>query len=228
MGLEKAELWPEKGPKIKCLFNPAEITVAKSNTWSAEESKGKNAPKLRFQGGQSATLSVNLLLDTTDTGTDVTQYTNALLDLMKVNKALPGADQRRNAARPPWVEFHWGTISSFKAVVEKLQLRFTYFASTGTPLRAKADLSLRQWQDDSVQPLQNPTSHTPHLHSVHTLVAGETLDRLAARFYRDSTRWRLIAEANAIVDPLALPVGQPLVIPELPVRHRLEREAGHA
>ena len=100
------------------------------------------------------------------------------------------------------MEFHWGTLHSFKAVVERLSLRFTYFSSSGMPLRAKADLSFKQWTDEEVQPLQNPTSHASSMHSVHTLMTGETLDRIAARYYRDPTRWRLIADANGIVDPL--------------------------
>jgi hypothetical protein len=220
VSLTKAELRTETKQVIKCLFNPAEVTVAKSNSWQAGEAKGTNAPKLRFQGGQSATLTVTLMLDTTDTGTDVTEHTNKLLDLMKVDKALPGADAKRNSARPPWVEFHWGTLHSFKAVVERLTLRFTYFSSGGMPLRAKADLGLKQWDDEETRPLQNPTSHASSLHSVHTVMTGETLDRIAARYYRDATRWRLIADANGIVDPLDLPVGRPITIPELPVRGR--------
>jgi nucleoid-associated protein YgaU len=58
------------------------------------------------------------------------------------------------------------------------------------------------------------------MHSVHTLITGDTLDRIAARYYRDPTRWRLIAERNGIVDPLALPIGSPIYIPDLPVRGR--------
>ncbi|MGI8768543.1 MAG: LysM peptidoglycan-binding domain-containing protein [Propionibacteriaceae bacterium] len=220
MALEKAELRTEKGDTIACIFNPAEITVSKSNSWQAAESKGGNAPKLRFQGGQSATVALTLVLDTSMTGDDVTEHTQKLLALMKVDTSLPGADAQRNSARPPWVQLHWGPTHTFKAVLDRLQLRFTFFSSSGVPLRAKADLSLKQWEDEDVYPLQNPTSYTPRPHRVHTLLSGETLDKLAARYYRDASRWRLIAEANRILDPIALPVGQPLTIPELPVRAR--------
>jgi nucleoid-associated protein YgaU len=216
----KAFLKTEQGDRIDCLFNPSELTISKSNTWNASEKKGGNAPELRFQGGQSGTLTLTLTLDTTDTGTDVTEHTNKLLDLLKVDPALAGSDRQRNKARPPWVEFHWGKLHSFKAIVERLQLKFTYFASDGMPLRAKADLSLKQWKDEAERPLQNPTSHTPTLHTVHRLAHGETLDRVAAKHYADSTRWRLIAEANRVVDPLTLEPGILLVIPELPVRRR--------
>jgi hypothetical protein len=216
----KAFLKTEKGDTIECLFNPAELTITKANTWDAAESKGRNAPELRFQSGQSGTLTLSMTLDTTDKGTDVTIHTNKLLDLMKVDSGLPGSDPQRNKARPPWVEFHWGDLHSFKAIVERLQIKFTYFASSGMPLRAKADLALKQYKDEGERPLQNPTSYTPTLHTVHRVVHGETLDRIAATHYADATRWRLIAEANAVVDPLAVAPGTLLVIPEVPVRYR--------
>ncbi|MFC6016059.1 LysM peptidoglycan-binding domain-containing protein [Plantactinospora solaniradicis] len=219
-GPEKAYLRSESGVEIRCLFNPAELTIAKANSWKPSEAKGRNAPEMRFQGGQSGTLSLNLMLDTTDTGTDVAVHTNALLDLMKVDENLAGSDPQTNSARPPWVKFHWGKLHSFKAIVERMQVKFTYFASDGMPLRAKAELLLRQYHDEEIRPLQNPTSHTPTLHSVHRVVRGETLDRIAASHYADPSRWRLIAEANGVVDPLAVPAGSLLVIPELPVRRR--------
>lgn len=216
----KAELHTEKNDVIKFLFNPADLTLTKSATWNAAENKGGNAPELRFSAGQSGTLALSITLDTTDTGEDVTYHTNKLLDLLKVDMSLAGSDKNRNKGRPPWVEFHWGPLHSFRAVVERLQIKFTYFAADGMPLRAKADLALKQYADDAVQPLQNPTSHTPSLQTVHRLSHGETLDRLAAKHYADPTRWRLIAEANDIVDPLGLHPGDLLVIPELPVRRR--------
>jgi nucleoid-associated protein YgaU len=216
----KAELHTETNEVIKFLFNPAELTITKAASWNAAENKGGNAPPLRFSAGQPGTITMSITLDTTDTGTDVTEHTNKLLKLVTVDPKLPGSDKNRNKARPPWVTFHWGPLHSFKAVVERLQLKFTYFAADGKPLRAKADLALKQYEDEATKPLQNPTSHTPSLQTVHRLAHGETLDRLAARHYADSTRWRLIAEANNIVDPLAVDPGTLLVIPELPVRRR--------
>jgi hypothetical protein len=219
-GPEKAYLLTEKQDKIECLFNPAELTITKSNTWQVQESKGRNASELRFQAGQPGTLTMTLMLDTTDKGTDVTEHTSKLLDLMKVDMSLAGSDKTRNNARPPWVEFHWGKLHSFKAIIERLQIRFTYFASTGMPLRAKAEMTLKQFKDEENRPLQNPTSHTPSLHTVHRVVHGETLDRIAAAHYADPFNWRLIAEANGLVDPLPVDAGTLLIIPELPVRRR--------
>jgi LysM repeat protein len=218
--LVKAELKTEKGSSVPCMFNPSELTISRSTTWGGGEAKGGNAPELRFQGGQSGSLSMSLTFDTTATGRDVSTYTNRLLALMDVDQSLPGTDKQRNSGRPPWVRLHWGQLHSFQAIVERVQVRYTFFADNGMPLRAKAEVTLKQYKDDKKQPLQNPTSHTDAVHATHRVVAGETLDRIAARHYRDGSQWRVIAEANGVLDPLELAPGTLLAVPELPVRRR--------
>jgi S-formylglutathione hydrolase FrmB/LysM repeat protein len=46
----------------------------------------------------------------------------------------------------------------------------------------------------------------------YTVVAGDTLSKLALRFYGDAALYPLIATFNGIADPDAIDVGQPLVI----------------
>lgn len=215
-----AYITTELNDRIDCLFNPAELTITKANKWNPAQAPGKDAPNLKFQQGNSGALAMTLTLDTTDTGQAVTQHTDKLLRLMKVDAGLPGADPGTNSGRPPWCTFHWGDMHSFKAVVEKLTLKFTYFSSEGVPLRATADLSLTQYEDEASWGPMNPTSITPHPHKVHHVRSGETLDRIAAAHYGRSDRWRLIAEANGVLDPLVLEPGAVLALPDLEVRTR--------
>jgi nucleoid-associated protein YgaU len=111
------------------------------------------------------------------------------------------------------VIFHWGDLHSFRAVLAALDVRLVYFSATGVPLRARVQVTLRQYERDDAFGPQNPTSGTLHPHAVHRVSPGETLDRIAARHYADPTAWRLIAEANDIDDPLALRPGRLLAIP---------------
>lgn len=216
----KAFLKPETGERFEFLFNPSELVIDKSATWQAGNAKGKDAPKLRFQEGQSGTLSFTATFDTTSDGSDVTEHTNRLLTLLHTDEDLQGSDRQRNQTRPPWVRFHWGSMRSFKAVVEKARITFTYFSPSGTALRAKAELTLKQYEDDGDQPLQNPTSGTPAPQRTHRTRAGETLDRVAALHYGDPNRWRLLADANGIDDPLRLGPGTDLVVPQVELVHR--------
>lgn len=213
-GPTKAWIEPEVGERIDCLFNPAEFTLVKANTWNAAKPKGKNTPALTFQQGQSGTMTMTLTLDTTDTGEPVTTHTAALLTLMRVDTSLRETDRRRNEARPPWVRFHWGNFTSFKAVIERLNLRYTYFSYKGIALRAKVDISLKQFEDEENEQGQNPTSGTPAPERMHRVQPGETIDRITAEHLGDPTRWRIVAEANRITDPHALRPGQIIVIPQ--------------
>jgi hypothetical protein len=213
---EKAFLEIEgKSDTLPCMFNPAEISVSRSNSWTGDSLAGQGVPKLRYTGASSGTLSLNLTFDTTDTGDPVTNYTGKVLALMDVDPSLPGSDEQSNNGRPPYVVFHWGNVHSFKAVVSSLNLQFTYFSSTGVPLRAKVSLSLTQYEESQAFGPQNPTSGTPNPHRVHRVQPGETLDRISAKYYGDSTRWRQIASANGITDPLALRNGSLLSIPRM-------------
>ena len=48
---------------------------------------------------------------------------------------------------------------------------------------------------------------------MHRVQPGETLDRISARYYGDSTKWRLLAQANGIEDPLSVRPGSLLSVP---------------
>lgn len=211
----KAYLEIEGGAKIPCSFNPSELQVQVATEWAADTVPGTGAPSIRYAGARSGTLRVNLFFDTTADGSAVTAHTSKLMKLLEPDPNLPGSDERSGNVRPPWVRFHWGDMHSFKAVVSSLDLSFIFFGSDGTPLRARADMVLVQYERELAFGPQNPTSGTPEPHKVHRVSPGETLDRIAAAHYGDATRWRLIASANAIEDPLALRPGTLLSIPRV-------------
>ncbi|ROS21784.1 LysM peptidoglycan-binding domain-containing protein [Cellulomonas sp. PhB150] len=214
-GVEKAYLEIEGGARVPCLFNPAELQISRSNSWAGDSMPGRGVPRLRYTGAESGVLKVDLFFDTTDTGTAVSTYTGKIVALMDVDPTLPGSDETSHNVRPPYVTFHWGDLHSFKAVVSDLQLAFTYFSGTGTPLRATMSLTMRQYEPSNAFGRQNPTSGTPKPHRVHRVQAGETLDRIAATYYGDSTRWRTLAAANAIADPLSLRPGSLISVPRI-------------
>lgn len=213
--LQKAYLEVESGGRIDCMFNPTTFAFATQNRWESDQIPGKSTPSLRFAGGSGGTFSLSLVFDTTGTGTAVSTHTNKLLGLMDVDTTLAGYDEAKRNGRPPWVKFHWGThLHSFKAVITSTNITFTYFSNEGMPLRANVELSLEQFEPDANWGPQNPTSGTPKPKRTHQVQVGDTLDRIAARYYGDSTKWRDIATLNDIADPLDLPPGRLLSIPE--------------
>ena len=213
--LEKAYLEIEGGEQVPCLYNPESLSVGRRNSWVSNPMPGKGVPTLQYAGAGGGWMKLDLTFDTTDTGKAVTQHTGKILKLMEINPDLPGTNETTNNARPPTVTFHWGDLHSFASVVSDLRLTFTYFSSSGVPLRASMQLELKQYKESDAFGPQNPTSGTPKPSRTHRIQPGETLDRISARYYGDSTRWRMLASANGLEDPLALRPGTVIDIPRL-------------
>ena len=195
---------------IECLFNPNEYTFVKQNSWTPHTQKGGDLPRLEFAGGSAQTLTMQLFLDTTTTGKDVRDTIKKFMDLMKVNADLK--DGASNKGRPPRVEFYWGSVWSFKAVITRLTQRCTLFRDDGVPVRATLDVDFLQAEESQLQP-QNPTTPGKAGYKKYIVVDGDTIDWIAFQEYGDAGQWRYIAEANNLDNPGRLKSGQILSMP---------------
>lgn len=212
MSLTKATLTNlDTGEKIECLFNPTEYTIAKSNSWEAKTVVGKNVPRVDFTGGGARTLSLELFFDVYESGGDVRNHVNKLWDLSMIDEAQANPATQRS--RPPFCLFQWGGNWHFKSVVTSLSVRYTLFRQDGTPVRATANVTLQEAADEKDLPGTNPTSFGEPGYRRREVAPKDTLAMIAFEEYGDSGKWRLIAEANALVDPLDLREGQVLAIP---------------
>jgi len=209
----------EKITDVDFQFNPTQLVLSKAAQWTSRASaKFRMAAVPEFNGAQPYTMSMTIFLDSsmTPTGTTVQDEVESLLTCCEVTLASIVADQPCT----PWVFFQWGSFStaSFIAYIESVQATYTLFNTSGTPIRATCDLTLTQI------PLltqgQNPTSGALDVHRVHRVVSGDTLQSMAWREYGDATKWRAIAEANKIDDPMRLEIGRELLVPATPDRRR--------
>lgn len=217
-GFTKAELDIDGGDTIPVLFNPTEYTITKTNTWNFKEVQGKSLPPAEFGGGNPRELSLSLLLDASllDGSASVKDMTDKLFKMMEVGDGQPAAGSR---SAPPKVTFRWGAVDTFKAVCTSLTVAFQLFKPNGEPIRADVKLDLKQADDastassNSANKGQNPTTQSLAGAGVHTVQDGDSLPSIAYRAYGDANRWRAIAEANDIDDPLRLRRGTALMLP---------------
>ena len=218
--LAKAYLEVEGGEKVDCWFNPTEYTISKANQWTVEPVVGESIPPAQFGGGNPQKITLDLLFDDSEAADgDIRRSTDLLFKAMEVDT---GTATSKNSARPPMITFGWGKVTLFKAVAESLSVQFLMFRADGTPIRAIVKLSLVQAasavgkaaaQGDRKT---NPTTRGVEGFRTHVVVEGESLHSVAHRVYGDATRWRAIAEANGIDDPLRVRRGTVLDIPILP------------
>ena len=195
---------------IEVLFNPNEYTFIKRNRWTRTDVIGKDVPQLQFGGGDSMTLKMQLFFDTYTTGKDVRQITNRIWKLMSINDKL--TDPKTGKGRPPEVEFQWGKIVSFKAVITEIKQVFTLFRYDGTPVRATLDVTFLQAKEGGKYPGQTPPTVGKPGYKRRVVKEGDSIDWIAYEEYGDSARWRFIAETNNLDNPRRLKPGQVLAI----------------
>jgi len=198
---------------VTCIFRPKEYTFAKQNQWTPGKAAGASMRPPKFNGGQPKTLQVELMFDTYEAGMDVRDVTGKLWKMMKVTPKRK--DRATGKSEPPHVEFRWGQLWSFKAVITSLSEKFTLFMPTGMPVRSIVTLQMLQAADEEVWPGQNPTSGSREGYAMHLVKEGETIDWIAYVEYGSSNAWRHLAAANNLDDPDRLRPGQRLVVPPL-------------
>jgi hypothetical protein len=196
-----------EGETIEVFFNPTQYQLNRANQFAEVAIPGLGAPPLQFVRGNARTLSMQLFFDTYDPvddkvqqGSDVRQYTQQVTNLLEVDSELHA---------PPICLFNWG-ILSFVGVLVSANQTFTMFLSTGIPVRATMDISMKEVGKEQSGRLQSADFTKRHV-----VKRGDTLSSIAGEKFGDPTLWRPIAEENHLDNPLSIQPGQVLVIPSL-------------
>lgn len=189
---------------IPVLFNPSEYSLKKSVKYGKRQLPGFSTPVTQFVSGDAETLSMELFFDTYEDQSDVRDYTTKLDDLLTVDGDMHS---------PPICKFAWGTFT-FRCVLERAEKRFTMFLSDGTPVRARVNVTFREYKTPSEQKREEPRS-SPDRPKIWRVTEGDTLWQIAASEYGDPEHWRHIATANDVAQPRELDPGTELLLPPL-------------
>lgn len=202
------QLMDEKGNSIgnpiSVYFNPSEYSIEKGNQFQSTSIPGLSTPITQFVSGNAQTLTMELFFDSYEERIDVREYTDKITSLLDINEKMHA---------PSLCEFIWGSLN-FKAILERVTQRFTMFLDTGTPVRAKLNVTFKEYKTITEQ-LQNMNLESADRTKRRVIVQGESLWFIANREYGDSTLWRLIAKANRINNPRILETGREIIIPTL-------------
>lgn len=134
---------------------------------------------------------------------DVSALTAQFAKLMQIDGSLH---------RPPMVTFTWGSIM-VTGVVENMNTTFTMFDEKGVPVQAQVDCRIKSTGDSSAAK-KNPL-FSPDRTKSRVMSEDSNLWALAACEYGDMDRWRMIARANRIMDPLDIEPGTVIKVPAL-------------
>src|SRR5688572_5225716 len=208
------------GKRIEVLFNPAEYTLEKANTFQSTSLPGLATPVTQFVTGNADTLSMELYFDTyaksSRHGTvtlkeDVRNYTRPIANLMEIDPELHA---------PPICEFIWGPPIGtpegleFRGILEKCSQKFTYFLDDGTPVRATLSVSFKEYKTVEQQ-LSEMKQQSADRTKLREFKEGDAIWLYAANEYGDAEKWRVIADHNQLENPRIVAPGTKLELPPL-------------
>jgi nucleoid-associated protein YgaU len=217
--------WDQDPEEIPVQYNPAELQLEKQAQYAEINIPGLIAPIQQFVRGQAEVLTVELFFDTSDKGTGVkAESVTRLTDKIYATTLI-----QPTGHAPPPVAFMWGDEfpglnlpvqqagqiqGSFSGIVTSCRQTFTFWSRGGIPLRAKLNLTIREYQPLDIQ-LDRLNPSSPDRTHAHFLRQGEALHGVAHKYYRRVDEWRRIATDNGIEDPRRLSPGQRLRVPRI-------------
>lgn len=217
-------------------FNPSEYTLERRVHLAQHRTLGNNGHPDQGQvpGGEPARLTVPLYFDTATElqgasgGKDAPGGAEGLVPLLRDNCTVGAKDNPaaacaeimqlvkfvRQSHQPPKVNFLWGTLD-FVGLVESASAQYTMFAPGGTPVQAKVTLVIVGEERAVLQQSAQQPNESPNRTKERTLAQGDQLWMIAGQEYDDPGQWKVIAQANGILNPRKLERAVVLKVPSI-------------
>ena len=210
--------------EVECSFNPSQYTIKSTANYKEDNSLGTDVSRMVFLSGAQKEFTTTLFFDSEGEkgrSESLIGIASAMLgsnstvkpvtDIMK--KITSAVQVSGSDHKPPLVSFIWGNLS-FKGVITSVTETFTMFDTFGKPIRGKMDLTIKEAQEEGLAKKTEPFE-SPDRTKYRTVLEGTSLWNIAYEEYGDCEKWRVIAKANGLLNPLKIYPGQVLKIPAL-------------
>lgn len=205
---------------IECSFNPSEYKISNEVSYNSERTLGEGNGLTATTITTSSTLNITLYFSSVSSK-DI--YKKGIMQDLSNSSVKPVTDITQkivNTAyidgslhRPPVIKFVWGNFN-YRGVVTNITENYTMFTSSGKPIRAKLDITIKEHRESELKTKSHPFE-SPDRTKWVTLTEGMSFWELAYEHYGDAGNWRLIAEANDINNPLVVEKGRIIKIPAI-------------
>ena len=210
-------------------FNPSEYRVTDAVSFNEESRREKDRPVVSFGGRNTSTLNVKLYFDC-DEPMSISSLAGSVMSLMsdnsdksnaqlmsspileKIDKIVELTKIDGDEHMPPAVAFVWGALQ-FMGYITSATTTYTMFDKAGRPLRATVDLVMKG-NNGALDERKSPMS-SPDRTKARIMTEDTNIWNIAEKEYGDVREWRRIADANGIMNPLDIPVGQVLKVPAI-------------
>lgn len=198
-------------PPIVFQYNPDSFSIITKGSWTYSTQPGTEGCAPQWKGVQVPEVTVKILLDAFAIPPVPPQATIQQLKLL----TLPTPESMvAGMPSPTTVIFGWGpNVIMSQAIITSVSVAYERFL-LGVPVRATATVMLKAVPLPAPLGPTNPSSGGLTALRTHTVVRGDTLASIAFKEYQDPNKWRALAEANKIDDPMRLKEGTVLIVPD--------------
>lgn len=178
------------GEPVPVQFNPTSLKLKLTNQMEGGRSTGR--VRRQQSGAGNTVLTMELVFDTADEGSDDSPVSVRSKTAIVERYVVPNGD---SSETPPRLRFEWNDLV-VSGLVESVDIDFDLFASNGTPLRAKVNLSIKEQEpkyqlrasDNATQPGEGSAGGGSDQSA--PALDGETPAEFAARNGLDPSAWR--------------------------------------
>ena len=209
---------------VSFTFNPSSYSISTRPNYKTVKPLMEDTVKEEFLGGVERTLTARLIFDSFS-DSDLFSSSSSVKNLTEgvENKLKPVTDKLKKLEqavhvdgklhKPPLVIFSWGNLN-FKGYIQSYNTEYTMFSMEGKPIRATVNLSIKEYRDPTKASMKSPFE-SPDRTKSRVVVEGMSLWSIAYEEYDDCEKWRVIAKANNIMNPLDIRPGQVIRVPAL-------------
>lgn len=192
-------------------INPESISHSRTINVNQENNANAYFDVYQFKGYGKETVSLQLILDGTGYATTTKITVRDQLDsLLKAVYDFVGSSHRSH-----FVQIAYGdTLSNKWWVCESLDVNYTLFDSTGSPLIAEVDLSFVIHRNKKNQSAAEP-AFSPDMTHIFTFKDGDSLPAMCKNIYDSVDYYMQIAEINQLSNFREIPTGTKLFFPPL-------------
>ncbi len=225
----KISICDDKGKpqdSVSFTFNPSSYTINSHPSYHDVRHLMQDTERKEFLGGVMRIMDVSLIFDSfSDNDLFSASEMQSVKNLTEgvENRLKPVTDKLKKLEkavhvsgelhRPPHVIFSWGNLN-FKGIITSYNCEYTMFSMEGKPIRATVRLSITEEKDASTAAKESPFE-SPDRTKTRVVVEGMSLWSIAYEEYDDCEKWRLIAKANNIMNPLDIRPGQMIRVPAI-------------
>ena len=195
--------------EYEVMFNPGGISVKLQVDREESQGAGSTSSEMKFKMIKPQDYQFEFIIDGTGAATrEVKQVPEEAEKFLKVVYSYDGTEHK-----PNYVMVLYGAVL-LKAVMKSVDVNYTLFKPSGTPLRAKVTIVLISCIDQSLSEMIN-NKNSPDLTHKRVIKGKERLISAANKIYKANNYYVEVARKNKINNFRNVEPGTPLYFPPI-------------